>query len=64
VEEAMTKNDRQVEFKVGDRVASLDSNEEGTITRLCSDKDIVYVRWDASKMQEMVETRTLRRANS
>ncbi|GAH67147.1 unnamed protein product [marine sediment metagenome] len=47
----MTKNDRRVEFKVGDRVASLDSNEEGTITRLCSDKDIVYVRWDASKMQ-------------
>jgi len=60
----MTKNDRQVEFKVGDRVASLDSNEEGTITRLCSDKDIVYARWDASKMQEMVETKTLRRANS
>ena len=60
----MTKNDRQVEFMVGDRVASLDSNEEGPITRLCSDKDIVYVRWDASKMQEMVETSTLRRANS
>lgn len=60
----MTKNDRQVEFKVGDRVASLDSNEEGTITRLCPDKDIVYVRWDVSKMQEMIETRTLRRANS
>ncbi len=60
----MTKNDRQIEFKVGDRVASLDSNEEGAITRLCSDKDIIYVRWDVSKMQEMVETRTLRRANS
>ena len=60
----MTKKDRQIEFKVGDRVASLDSNEEGTMTRLCSDKDIVYVRWDVSKMQEMVETKTLRRANS
>ena len=60
----MTKNDRQVEFKVGDRAASMDSNEEGTITRLWPDKDIVYIRWDASKMQEMVETRTLRRANS
>ena len=60
----MTKKDRQIEFKVGDRVASLDSNEEGTITRLCPDKNIIYVRWDASKMQEMVETKTLRRTNS
>ena len=57
----MTKKDRQVEFKVGDRVASLDTNEEGTITRLCGDKDILYVRWDASKQQEIVETRILRK---
>ena len=60
----MTKNDRQVEFKVGNRIASLDSNEEDTITRLCSDKDTVYVRWDPSKMQDIAETRTLRTANS
>jgi len=50
----MTEKDKQVEFKVGDRVASLDTNEEGTITRLCFDKDIVYVRRDKNGMQEMV----------
>ena len=57
----MTEKDKQVEFKVGDRVASLDTNEEGTITRLCSDKDIVYVRRDKSGMQEMVKVSTIRK---
>ena len=57
----MIKQDGQIEFKVGDRVTSLDTNEEGAITRLCADKDVIYIRWDSSKQQEMVETRTLRK---
>ena len=57
----MTEKDKQVEFKVGDRVASLDTNEQGTITRLCADKDVIYVRWDENKEQEMVEVSTLRK---
>jgi len=57
----MTGKDRQVRFKVGDRILSNDSNERGTIVRLCADNDIVYVRWDGSKQQEMVEVSTLRK---
>jgi len=57
----MTEKDRQIEFEVGDRVASLNTNEEGTIVRLCGDKDVVFISWDASKQQVMVETRTLRK---
>jgi len=57
----VTEKDGQIEYKIGDRVASLDTNEAGTVTRLGGDKDIVYIRWDFSKMQDMVETRTLRR---
>ena len=58
----MTEKNGQIEFKVGDRVVSLDTNEEGTIVRLCSDKGVVFVRWAVSKMQQIVETKTLRKA--
>ena len=57
----MTGKDRQVRFKVGDRILSSDSNERGTIARLCADNDVVYIRWDGSKQQEMVEVSTLRK---
>ena len=57
----MTEKDRHVEFELGDRVTSVDTNEKGTIARLCADKGIVYVRWDKSKQQEMVEVSTLRK---
>lgn len=53
--------DRQVRFKVGDRIISNDSNERGTIVRLCADNDVVYIRWDGSKQQEMIEVSTLRK---
>lgn len=55
----MTEKDRQIEFKVGDRVVTSDTNEKGTIARLCADKDVIYVRWDESKEQEMVEVSNL-----
>ena len=57
----MTEKDRQVEFKVGDRIISNDSNERGTIVRLCADNDVVYIRWDGSKQQEIIEVSTLRK---
>ena len=57
----MTGKDRQVGSKVGDRIFSNDSNERGTIVRLCADKDVVYVRWAGSQQQEMVAVSTLRR---
>lgn len=55
----MTEKDRQIELKVGDRVIELNSSDKGTITRLCADKDIVFVKWDNSKEQAMVEVRNL-----
>jgi len=55
----MTGKDRQVRFKVGDRIISNDSNERGTIIKLCADNDVVYIRWNGSKQQEMVEVSTL-----
>ncbi|MBA7566333.1 hypothetical protein ES708_08024 [subsurface metagenome] len=55
----MTEKDRQIELKVGDRVIELSSNNKGTITRLCSDKNTVYVVWDTSKIPEMVEVSKL-----
>ena len=55
----MTGKDRQVRFKVGDRILSNDSNERGTIVKLCADTDVVYIRWDGNKQQEMVEVSTL-----
>jgi len=55
----MTGKDRQVRFKVGDRIISNDSNERGTIIKLCADNDVVYIRWDGNKQQEMVEVSTL-----
>ena len=57
----MTGKDRQVRFKDGDRIISNDSNERGTIVRLCADKNVIYVRWDESKEQEMIEVSTLRK---
>jgi len=57
----MTGKDRQVRFKVGDRILSNDSNERGTIVKLCADNDAVYVRWDGNEQQEMVEVSTLRK---
>ena len=57
----MTEKDKQVRFKVGDRILSNDSNERDTIVRLCADNDVVYIRWDKSKQQEMVEVSTLRK---
>jgi len=57
----MTGKDRQVRFKVGDRILSNDSNERGTIVKLCADTDVVYIRWDGNKQQEMVEVSTLRK---
>ena len=55
----MTEKDRQIEFKVGDRVIELNSSDKGAITRLRADKDIVFVKWDSSKEQVMVEVRNL-----
>ena len=52
-------NQKEIEFKVGDRVIELNSSDKGTITRLCPDKDIVFVKWDSSKQQVMVEVRNL-----
>jgi len=57
----VTEKGGQIEFNIGDRVVSLDTNEKGTVTRLGGDKDIILIRWDASKMQEMVEAKTLRK---
>lgn len=57
----MTENDRQIEFKVGDRVTETKSGEKGTIARLCTDKTIIYLRWDSSKQQEMVEVSALKK---
>ena len=57
----MTGKDRQVRFKDGDRIIGNDSNERGTIVRLCADNDVVYIRWDGSQQQEMVEISTLRK---
>lgn len=57
----MTEKDRQVRFKDGVRIISNDSNERGTIVRLCADNDVVYIRWDGSQQQEMVEISTLRK---
>jgi len=57
----MTGKDKQVEFKVGDRIIGNDSIERGTIVRLCADTDVVYIRWDGSKQQEMVGVSTLRK---
>jgi len=54
-------NGKEIEFKVGDRVIELSTNEKGTIARLCSDKDVVYVRCCKDKSQGMVEARTLRK---
>ena len=45
----MTGKDRQVRFKVGDRAVALNSNRKATITRLCADQGVVYIRWDDSK---------------
>lgn len=53
--------EEQIEFKVGERVVSPDTNEKGAISRLCADKDIIFVRWDRCKMQEMVKTSSLKR---
>ena len=55
----MTEKDRQIELKVGDRVIELNSSDKGTITRLGADKDIVFIKWDNSKEQAMVEVRNL-----
>ncbi len=52
------------ELKVGDRVVEEGSSEEGTVVRLCSDKEIIFVRWDSSKQQEMIDTRRLLRVQS
>jgi len=57
----MTEKDKQVRFKVGDRAVALHSNRKATITRLCADQGVVYIRWDDSKQQEMVEVSTLRK---
>ncbi len=57
----MSEKDRQVEFKVGDRVSEVESGEKSTISRLCPDKGAVYVRWDKDNSQGMVETKTLRK---
>jgi len=58
----MTEKDKQVvEFKVGDRVVYQTTNEKGTISGLCADKNVIYVRWDESKEQEMVEVSALRK---
>lgn len=51
----------RIEFEVGDKVIELNTGEKGTVARLCADKDIVYVRWDISNQQEMVETKSLKR---
>jgi len=40
----MTEKDRQIELKVGDRVTELIEFDKGTITRLGTDKDIVFVK--------------------
>jgi len=53
----MTKD--KIGFQIGDRIVSLQTNEEGTISRLCPDPTILYVRWDRGHTQEMVKTTTL-----
>ena len=53
-------NNKEAKFKIGDKVVTLDTNEKGAISRLCSDKSIIYVRLDESKMQMMVEVNNLK----
>lgn len=50
----------QAAFKVDDPVVSLDTNEEGIVSRLCPDPNIIYIRWNISGQQEMVEVKTLK----
>lgn len=54
-------DNKEAEFKIGDKVATLDTNEKGAISRLCSDKSIIYVRLDESKMQMMFEVSNLKK---
>ena len=54
-------DNKKAEFKTGDKVITLDTNEKGVISRLCPDKGIIYVRWDESKMQMMVEVSNLKK---
>ncbi len=60
----MPEKDRQIEFKVGDRIIEEDSSEEGTVVRLCSDKGVVFIRWDGQGQQVMIDTRKLIRIKS
>lgn len=57
--EEMTKE--QVEFSVGDPIVDLITNEKGKVSRFCSDKGVIYIRWDKDGSQEMVETKSLRK---
>ena len=55
-------NNKEAEFKVGDKIITLDTNEKGTVSRLCPDKSIIYVRWGKDKSQEMVKVSDLKKA--
>ena len=51
----------EIEFKVGDKVTTLDTKEKGTIARITTDKEAIFVRWDKDKSQGMVKTSSLKK---
>ena len=53
--------DIKVKFELGDRVVGLATGEEGVVTRLCSDKGAVFVRWSLNNAPVMVDVDSLRR---
>lgn len=57
----MAKESKQVKFKVGDKIIEINTNEKGIISRLCSDKSIIYVRWGKDNSQQMVEIKNLKK---
>ena len=54
-------DNKEAEFKIRDKVVTLDTNEKGTISRLCSDKGAIFLRWDKDNTQGMVEISNLKK---
>ena len=52
----MAEKNKQVKFKIGDRVVELKSGDKGTIVRFGADEHIVQVRWDGGSQQMMEVT--------
>ncbi len=55
----MAEEKKQVKFKVGDRVISVDGLK-GTVTRLGRDERTAQVKWDGG-MQQLTDVSTLKK---